>query len=107
MQPRWQRCERQVDRYLGEALGQEFVARTFAADTKAKVVTMTDQIETAMQQEIEQLDWMSDATKKQAILKLHAVRNKIGYPDKWRDYSSLTIKPGRLFRQRRSRSRLR
>ena len=97
MQPRWQRCERQVDRYLGEALGQEFVARTFGADTKAKVVKMTDQIETAMQQEIEQLDWMSDATKKQAILKLHAVRNKIGYPDKWRDYSSLTISPDDYF----------
>ncbi len=97
MQPRWQRCERQVDRYLGEALGQEFVARTFGADTKANVVKMTDQIETAMQQEIEQLDWMSDATKKQAILKLHAVRNKIGYPDKWRDYSSLTISPDDYF----------
>ncbi len=97
MQPRWQRCERQVDRYLGEALGQEFVARTFGADTKANVVKMTDQIETAMQQEIEQLDWMSDTTKKQAILKLHAVRNKIGYPDKWRDYSSLTISPDDYF----------
>jgi len=97
MQPRWQRCERQVDRYLGEALGQEFVARTFSAVTKAKVVTMTDQIETAMQQEIEHLDWMSDATKQQAILKLHAVRNKIGYPDKWRDYSSLTISPDDYF----------
>ncbi len=60
IKPRWQRCEEQVDNYLGEALGQEFVARTFGADTKAKVVTMTDQIETAMQQEIEQLDWMSD-----------------------------------------------
>jgi putative endopeptidase len=91
MQPRWKRCERQVDNYLGEALGQEFVARTFSPDTKAKVVRMTDQIETAMQAEIEHLDWMSDATKKQAIQKLHAVRNKIGYPDKWRDYSSLTI----------------
>jgi endothelin-converting enzyme/putative endopeptidase len=97
MQPRWKRCERQVDRNLGEALGQEFVARTFSADTKAKVVTMTEQIEAAMQEEIEHLDWMSDATKKQAILKLHAVRNKIGYPDKWRDYSSLTISPDDYF----------
>jgi len=97
MQPRWQRCERQVDRYLGEALGQEFVARTFGADTKAKVVTMSDQIETAMQQEIQQLAWMSEATRKQAILKLHAVRNKIGYPDKWRDYSSLSISPDDYF----------
>jgi putative endopeptidase len=97
MQPRWKRCERQVDRNLGEALGQEFVARTFSADTKAKVVTMTEQIEVAMQAEIEHLDWMSDGTKKQAILKLHAVRNKIGYPDKWRDYSSLTISPDDYF----------
>jgi putative endopeptidase len=97
MQPRWQRCERQVDDYLGEALGQEFVARTFGADTRGKVVTMTSQIEAAMQGEIEQLDWMSEATKKQAILKLHAVRNKIGYPDKWRDYSSLSITPDDYF----------
>ena len=97
MQPRWKRCVRQVDRNLGEALGQEFVARTFSAGTKAQVVKMTDQIETAMQQEIEQLDWMSAATKRQAILKLHAVRNKIGYPDKWRDYSSLAISPDDYF----------
>jgi endothelin-converting enzyme/putative endopeptidase len=97
MQPRWKRCERQVDDNLGEALGQEFVARTFSADTKAKVVTMTDQIEAAMQDEIEHLDWMSAPTKKQAILKLHAVRNKIGYPDKWRDYSSLAVSPDDYF----------
>ena len=97
IRPRWERCEGQVDDYLGEALGQEFVARTFGADTKAKVVLMTDQIESAMQQEIEQLDWMSEATKKQAVLKLHAVRNKIGYPDKWRDYSSLSISPDDYF----------
>ncbi len=97
MRPRWKRCVQQVDQHLGEALGQEFVARTFSADTKAKVVKMTDQIEAAMQDEIEHLDWMSDATKKQAILKLHAVRNKIGYPDKWRDYSSLSIRPDDYF----------
>ena len=54
---------------------------------------MTEQIEQAMQDEIEHLDWMSDATKEQALLKLHAIRNKIGYPDKWRDYSALTISP--------------
>ena len=97
MQPRWQRCEHQVDNYLGEALGQEFVARTFGPDTKQKVLEMTEQIEQAMQDEIEHLDWMSEPTKKQALLKLHAVRNKIGYPDKWRDYSSLTIKPDEYF----------
>lgn len=91
MQARWKRCEGQVDRYLGEALGQEFVARDFSPTTKQKVTVMTEQIEQAMQQEIEHLDWMSPETKQAAIAKLHAVRNKIGYPEKWRDYSTLTI----------------
>jgi putative endopeptidase len=91
MQARWKRCEGQVDRYLGEALGQEFVRLDFSAATKQKVTVMTQQIEQSMQQEIEGLDWMSPATKQAAIVKLHAVRNKIGYPDKWRDYSTLTI----------------
>jgi endothelin-converting enzyme/putative endopeptidase len=94
MPPRWKRCVRQVDRSLGEALGQEFVARTFSPGTKQKTVLMTDQIEQAMQSEIEHLDWMSPATKQEALRKLHAVRNKIGYPDKWRDYSKLDIKAG-------------
>ena len=95
--PRWKRCVRQVDHALGEALGQEFVARTFTPATKQKTVVLTDQIEQAMQSEIEQLDWMSPATKKEALRKLHAVRNKVGYPEKWRDYSSLTIKPDDYF----------
>jgi len=93
MPPRWKTCTRAVDRNLGEALGQEFVARTFSADTKAKTLLMTQQIETAMQHEIEGLDWMSPETKKEALRKLHAVRNKIGYPDHWRDYSALEVKP--------------
>lgn len=91
--PRWKTCTRQVDRFLGEALGQEFVARTFSADMKAKTQKMTEQIEAAMQQEIEGLTWMSPETKQEALRKLHAIRNKIGYPETWRDYSSLTIKP--------------
>ena len=89
--PRWKRCVRQVDHGLGEALGQEFVARTFSAETKQKTLLMTSQIEQAMQSEIEQLDWMSPATKQEALRKLHAVHNKIGYPDKWRDYSKLEV----------------
>jgi endothelin-converting enzyme/putative endopeptidase len=92
MPPRWKTCTRGVDRNLGEALGQEFVRRTFTADMKAKTQTMTEQIETAMQQEIEGLDWMSPETKKEALRKLHAIRNKIGYPDKWRDYTALEVK---------------
>ena len=97
MPPRWKTCVRGVDRSMGEALGQEFVKRTFSAETKQKTQLMTDQIEQAMQGEIEQLAWMSDATKKEALRKLHAVRNKIGYPDTWRDYSALTIKPNDYF----------
>ena len=92
MPPRWKTCTRAVDRNLGEALGQEFVRRTFSADTKAKTQLLTQQIETSMQQEIENLDWMSAATKAEALRKLHAIRNKIGYPEKWRDYSALEVK---------------
>ena len=93
MPPRWKTCTRAVDRNLGEALGQEFVRRTFSADMKAKTQLMTEQIEAAMQQEIEALDWMSPATKQEALRKLHAIRNKIGYPEHWRDYSALEVKP--------------
>jgi endothelin-converting enzyme/putative endopeptidase len=93
MPPRWKTCTRQVDRSLGEALGQEFVRRTFSADMKARTQQMTEQIETAMGQEIQALDWMSPETKQEALRKLHAIRNKIGYPDTWRDYSALQIKP--------------
>jgi putative endopeptidase len=92
MAPRWKTCTRAVDRNLGEALGQEFVRRTFSADTKAKTQLMTEQIETAMQHEIENLDWMSAVTKAEALRKLHAIRNKIGYPAQWRDYSMLDVK---------------
>ncbi|MFP5227388.1 MAG: M13 family metallopeptidase [Acidobacteriota bacterium] len=97
IEPRWKRCESQVDRYLGEALGQEFVARNFSPQTKQKVLVMSDQIEQAMQDEIQNLDWMSPATKKTAIAKLHQIDNKIGYPNKWRDYSSLSIERNDYF----------
>jgi putative endopeptidase len=93
MPPRWKTCTRAVDRNLGEALGQEFVHRTFSKETKAKTELMTQQIEAAMQQEIEVLDWMSPASKQEALRKLHAIRNKIGYPDHWRDYAALEVKP--------------
>ena len=93
MPPRWKTCTRAVDHALGEALGQEFVARTFSPEMKAKTQLMAGQIENAMAQEIQGLDWMSPATKQEALRKLHAIRNKIGYPDKWRDYSSLQVKP--------------
>ncbi|MDQ6685126.1 MAG: M13 family metallopeptidase, partial [Pseudomonadota bacterium] len=92
MPPRWKTCTRGVDRQLGEALGEEFVRRTFAAETKAKTLRMTEQVEAAMQHEIESLEWMGPATKAEALRKLRAIRNKIGYPDTWRDYSALRIR---------------
>ncbi len=103
--PRWKTCTRAVDRNLGEALGQEFVARTFTADTKARTQVMTEQIEAAMQGEIEGLDWMSPATKQEALRKLHAIRNKIGYPDHWRDYTALQVKPNDYFGDQERASR--
>jgi endothelin-converting enzyme/putative endopeptidase len=93
MPPRWKTCTQAVDRQLGEALGQEFVRRTFSPEMKAKTQLMTEQIESAMQHEIENLDWMSPETKAEALRKLHAIRNKIGYPDQWRDYSALEVLP--------------
>jgi len=91
MPPRWKRCVRLVDEDLGEALGQEFVAKTFAPSTKQSALSMTKGIEASMESEIKQLPWMGDETKKRALEKLHGIVNKIGYPDKWRDYSSIKI----------------
>ncbi len=92
LRARWKRCVALTDSELGEALGQEFVKRAFSKELKDKTNTLTKQIEAAMEQDIKQLNWMSDATKQNALLKLHSIVNKIGYPDKWRDYSSVDIK---------------
>ena len=91
LQPRWKRCVQYVDDQLGEALGQAYVRKTFPPQLKADTVHMTQLVEDAMAARIQQLDWMSPATKQQALNKLHAIRNKVGYPDKWRDYSSVVI----------------
>jgi putative endopeptidase len=90
---RWKRCSNSVNGALGEALGKVYVEQYFAGDSKAKMVQMVSDIEAAMDHDIDQVDWMSAATKTRAKEKLHAVANKIGYPDKWRDYSKLEIKP--------------
>ena len=89
----WKRCSQSVDRALGEALGQVYVQQYFAGDSKAKTLQMVQDIEAAMDRDIDTLDWMTPATKVRAKEKLHAVANKIGYPDHWRDYSALTVKP--------------
>jgi endothelin-converting enzyme/putative endopeptidase len=91
MQPRWKRCVQFTDRDLGEALGQAYVRKVFSPQLKQSTLEMVKLIEDAMEQRIQQLDWMSPETKAQALAKLHGIRNKIGYPDKWRDYSSVNI----------------
>jgi len=90
-QPRWKRCVQWVDYDLGEALGQVYVAKVFSPELKQSTVDMVREIEDAMGQRIRALDWMSPETKQQALVKLAGIRNKIGYPDKWRDYSSVSI----------------
>jgi len=92
MRPRWKRCVDFTDAQLGEALGRKYVERTFGAEGKERTLKMVHALEQALGENIQQLSWMTPATKKEALLKLHAIANKIGYPDKWRDYSSVEIK---------------
>jgi putative endopeptidase len=91
IQPRWKRCVQYTDRNLGEALGQAYVRKVFSPELKQSTLEMVQRIESAMEQRIRNLDWMSPETKQQALVKLHGIRNKIGYPDKWRDYSTVKI----------------
>jgi putative endopeptidase len=92
IQDRWKRCVNLVDGSLGEALGQRYVELTFGAEGKQRMLKMVDALEKSLDDDIHGLSWMSDDTKKQAKGKLQAIRNKIGYPDAWRDYSSVVIK---------------
>ena len=92
IQARWKRCVSLTDRELGEALGQRYVDVTFGPDGKQRMLKMVDALEKSLAEDIHDLSWMSDETKKQAKVKLDAIRNKIGYPDVYRDYSSVVIK---------------
>lgn len=96
IQARWKRCVNLVDSGIGEALGKEYVDATFGADGKARMLKMVNELEAALAEDIQTLPWMTDTTKKQAEIKLKAIDNKIGYPDKWRDYSNLKIQRGNL-----------
>ena len=91
---RWKRCVEAVDGDLGEALGKAYVEQTFGADGKKNMLEMVKQIEKAMEQDLNKLSWMTPATRKKALEKLHAITNKIGYPDQWRDYSALNVVRG-------------
>ena len=114
--PRWKRAAGAVDESMGEALGKAYVAKYFGPEAKAKMMTMLDNLRAAYTDRINSLTWMSDETKKQALKKLNAITRKIGYPDKWRDYTALAIDgdaPGaenliraRLFEQKRQMAKI-
>ena len=96
IQDRWKRCVNLVDGSLGEAVGQRYVELTFGAEGKQRMLKMVDMLEKSLDDDIQGLSWMGDDTKKQAKVKLQAIRNKIGYPDAWRDYGAVVIKPNDL-----------
>ena len=94
LRPRWKRCVQFTDGDLGEALGKAYVAEEFPPESKAATLKMVNELEAALKSDITELSWMTPETKKQALDKLAHITNKIGYPDKWRDYSTLTIVRG-------------
>jgi putative endopeptidase len=89
--PRWKRVEATTDNMLGEALGELYVARAFTPETKARAQAMVMNIKSALRDRIGTLDWIGEDTRKQALRKVDAIKIKVGYPDKWRDYSALMI----------------
>lgn len=91
MLPRWERCANATDWAMGDALGRAYVARAFSPEAKARALAMVGNMESVLRSDLATLAWMSPATRRQAIAKLDAFENKIGYPDKWRDYSTLAI----------------
>ena len=91
MKPRWDRMVSDVNRDLGDGLGEIYVKSYFSAASKVRILEMINNLQTAFETRINNLDWMSDSTKANAKDKLHAMIKKIGYPDKWRDYSKVSI----------------
>ena len=96
-QPRWRKAISSINGNLGELLGQLYVDKHFSADSKARMITMVDNLIAAYAESIENLDWMSEKTKQQSLVKLSKFTPKIGYPDKWKDYSALQVDSGDLF----------
>jgi len=91
MQPRWKRGVSAVQAALGEAIGREYVARHFSPESRARMETLVENLKTAFRMSIDELEWMSGDTKAEAQAKLATFGLKIGYPDKWRDYSALQV----------------
>ncbi len=113
--PRWRRCVTQTDEYLGEALGKAFVEEMFSPTARADTLAMVQDIKSAMRQDIDAAPWMSGETKKTARVKLEAVVDRIGYPDQWRDYSTLRVtrdaalgnrQQAQLFRRKRTLAKI-
>jgi len=94
LQPRWKRCVQSANQNLGEALGAAYVRKYFPPEAKARAKEMVNNLITALRSDIPTLSWMGAQTKQQALGKLEAFTVKIGYPDKWRDYSKLSIDRG-------------
>jgi putative endopeptidase len=95
--PRYKTCASAVNTAMGEAVGQDWIKRNFTPEAKARAAKMVDNLVLALRDRIKGLDWMSDTTKAQALVKLDAFMRKVAYPDKWRDYSTLNIKPGAYY----------
>jgi putative endopeptidase len=96
LQPRWKRCTRLTDENMGEAVGQNWVKKNFPPAAKENMTKLVAALDKALAEDIRQLPWMGEETKKAAEAKLAMYRNKIGYPEKWRDYSKLEVKRGDL-----------
>ena len=93
MRPRWKRCIIRTDAALGEILGKAYVAKNFTPEAKVRALEMVGNIRAELRERLGKLAWMTDATKEKAFAKLDAIVNKIGYPDRWRDYAALRVEP--------------
>ena len=94
LKPRWQRCLDAADEHIGEALGQAYVRVAFPPEAKSRMLALVANLRTALRHRLERVAWMSNTTRAAALAKLDSMTSKIGYPDRWRDYSRLAIRPG-------------
>ena len=104
-QPRWRRCLVATDQSLGDALGREYVKTEFTPAAKTKMLEIVQSLRDVLRDRIVRADWMSERTREQALEKLAAFNQKIGYPDRWQDYAALDGDAGLVRRERAARSR--